>query len=368
VTYNYHVNPVYPASGEKNCSAQAIAITCPVLNCNVDLTPNSITLDAGGESNLVAAVSGVQGGTVEKVTFSLSPATPVIATFNPTEDSSYVYSSTVTGVLQGSANIEAKVYFVGVSDWVCKDSSPLTVRAPKAWFQTQEGDVHATTDIRDSIPSSATNKTFSFNEVGNYPGVVSYFGASPQFGSMPPVTVSSQGWLAKTGLTGRTFSFFYALVGSPTTVNFHDGDPLPTATGIYYATGNITLAGGAVGSGKVVIFVKNQGGAKVTIQGNITVAKGGFLAIITEGDIDVQGAVSRIEGFFSADGQFATSTGATAFVGEGIFLANSFSFGRNLVVDNKKFPAEKFIFRPDLLMNARDYLWLALHSWEELAP
>ena len=110
----------------------------------------------------------------------------------------------------------------------------------------------------------------------------------------------------------------------------------------------------------------------VTINNNIDVsstAPGGFLAIIASGDIIISPSVTNIEGVFVSDGVIRTS-GTSQLTGEGIFTGwGGFSLGRDLAdpADETQ-PAEKFIYRPDLQVNAYRYLLKQDMTWQEVNP
>jgi hypothetical protein len=110
----------------------------------------------------------------------------------------------------------------------------------------------------------------------------------------------------------------------------------------------------------------------VTIPNDIKVNKGGFLALASSGKITFAGSVANAQGMFVAD-TIDTGSSATAFAGEGIFAASTFSLGRDFNdARNRTTPAETFVARPDFLMSSyksKDQnLWWFFQKWQELAP
>jgi hypothetical protein len=92
--------------------------------------------------------------------------------------------------------------------------------------------------------------------------------------------------------------------------------------------------------------------------------------LIAAGNIDFSGNTLRAQGIFLADKKITTGVGSDAFAGEGSFVAGqSMILGRDLEDGRNRFePAEKFVFRPDLVVNSLRDLWSSSHVWEELAP
>ena len=94
------------------------------------------------------------------------------------------------------------------------------------------------------------------------------------------------------------------------------------------------------------------------INANITVANGGFLAFVVNGNVSVDPAVTDVQGLYVIDGVFASgTTGAedVALTTEGSIVAwGGVSLSRDLGSDNTLYPGEKFVYRPDLIVNMPD--------------
>lgn len=241
---------------------------------------------------------------------------------------------------------------------------------PGSWFQTKEGDVHAEGNLYSYVPDGviATGGYFCLAGDGNTPGVVSYgsdFDFKQGVGKGDD-RVSSTGWLTNTGFSRKKFNYFYQLLGSP---EEDYGGGLPADSGIYYTDDLLAVDNWNVPNGqKIVVLVDNE----VNINGNIDVALGGFLAIISSGKIKVAETVPQVEGVFITDKEFEVDSAGTEsdieFRGEGIFIAESFDLGRDLGDLNETIPVESFVYRPDFLINAHPELWVSSYSWQELAP
>jgi len=71
---------------------------------------------------------------------------------------------------------------------------------------------------------------------------------------------------------------------------------------------------------------------------------------------------------YIADGMIETGALTNQLNAEGIFTGwNGFNLQRDLP-DNSLLPAERFIYRPDLVRNAYHYLLKPKVSWQEVAP
>ncbi|MCX6817151.1 MAG: hypothetical protein NTZ93_04775 [Candidatus Beckwithbacteria bacterium] len=129
----------------------------------------------------------------------------------------------------------------------------------------------------------------------------------------------------------------------------------------------IILTGGnwSIDSGiKAVILVPND----LIITQNISVAKGGFLAIIASGNIEVEPSVKNLQGVYIADEVIDTGGLTNPLQAEGIFVGwGGINLQRNLT-DNSHLPAERFTYRGDLVVNAYRYLLKPHINWQEVAP
>ncbi len=243
------------------------------------------------------------------------------------------------------------------------------------WWQTQGGNIHADNgNISSTIPLSCFGSCLPYLiTTGNgATGLASFTGTV----DVAEGSLSQDGnnWEAKTEYKGLTTDFAYfrqRLSNDPDGIGDWDGS-LPASDGVYETAGAMTTSGGnwTVGSGRMVILLAD---GNVTINNNIDVsstAPGGFLAIIASGDIIISNsAVTNIEGVFVSDGVIRTS-GTSQLTGEGIFTGwGGFSLGRDLAdpADETQ-PAEKFIYRPDLQVNAYRYLLKQDMTWQEVNP
>jgi len=253
---------------------------------------------------------------------------------------------------------------------------PVSVVAPGPWWQTKDGDVHAKGDIASHIPAIAAvdNKYLSLTGDGGSPGVVSY-GSTLSLGS-GSVSKSDFFWQAKTDKGSKVnFDYLKNRLKVNTNNTFNPTQSLPNQDGTYYYPGNggeVSLLSSLnsdwnIGNHKIVLFVDN---ADVVIDHNITVNQGGFFALIVKGKLTFTGGVQNAQGFHLSNGDMTIQASSNKFQGEGSFISwGDIIFKRDRQdIDYNKTPAEFFVFRPDLLVNApKDFLFHPF-VFQEVAP
>jgi hypothetical protein len=241
-----------------------------------------------------------------------------------------------------------------------------------AWWQTVGGDVgansgHVTSILPDPVIFA------SMSDFGMDDGVLLYDnGYNLNWGSTPR-KFSDRNLIS--GATGTPFDdlgdnkegydhFSRLLSSEIQTLTLPVDASIPS--GVYF-TGSALPIGGFIldGNKKVVLLVNNS----VTITGNITVVDGSFFAVIAKNDITIQPGVLNVQGIYIADGDIDVGTGSLAFEGQGMFIGwNSVIMQRDLGALNATTPAEFFIYRPDLLINAPDEFRQSTYEWREVAP
>ncbi len=112
---------------------------------------------------------------------------------------------------------------------------------------------------------------------------------------------------------------------------------------------------------KLLILVDGS----VTITENLSVPKvagnPSFLGIIASGTINFASNVTHAQGWFLADTISIAADNSNQFIGEGSFVAlDGFSFNRDRGVLNNTTPAEEFVSRADLIINAPEPLRFSL--------
>jgi hypothetical protein len=99
----------------------------------------------------------------------------------------------------------------------------------------------------------------------------------------------------------------------------------------------------------------------------MTVVEGGFLAFIVQGTVEIGEEVDNIQGIYIADGELTINSGTERLFAEGTFVGwTDVTFGRENA--NYAVPAERFDYRPDLLLNAPAEFRKPARLWQEVAP
>jgi hypothetical protein len=229
-----------------------------------------------------------------------------------------------------------------------------------AWWQTVGGDVGANSgDVTSILPDPAIFASMS--DPGMDDGVLLYndYGYNLSWGSAPR-KFSDRNLIS--GATGKPYDDdglnkegfdHFSLLLSPEiqTLTLPVDASIPSGvylTGSALPISSFTLAGNK----KVVLLVNNS----VTITGDITVIDGSFFAVIAKNKITIQPGVTNVQGIYIADDQLVVSFSGDQLTGEGMFIGwAGVDLSRTLGSLNSTTPAEKFIYRPDFLLNAPDW-------------
>jgi len=371
-----------------------------------DISGTVFLMDAGAEAAMVGGYCGLQSGTAEagrpgggsQVTASEGGTGGVVQAGGdyaivdvPGSSSNSVTSSigdpsTWDCDCPGSCVYGGKTPSITGLDYYVTDEW-------QGWFQSQGGNLHAEGLLGDGnmtveIPAACEGDPncepylIIEDDVSEATGLASYTG-SLSVGD--DGEVSTDGWQAQTSFQGLQTGYDYftrILEDDPAGIGEWDGGlPEGEEIVVYSASGDKSTDGSwNVTGGKAVVILVD---GNVLIDENIEVEVGSFLAIIASGNITVNNDVVLVQGVYIADGVIATCQASECgnsdgdgdvsdeqLVAEGIFagwggvdLRRDFSSS-----DNNIFPAELFIYRPDLQMNAYKYLLRPHYTWEEKAP
>lgn len=253
-----------------------------------------------------------------------------------------------------------------------------------AWWQAEgagvySGDTSSGTTVLSSLPTSSDRMII--------PGVDGMVGAVVRASGDVSVggtgEVSDEGWKAISEYNGKRmdYTFFAGRMGiSTTTDSDWSGNDIDLSTiagsgkEAYYAepiSGNTITLGNdwSVGSGEsYVVFVDGD----LTINNDVIVTPGGFLAFVVNGDVAVDPSVTSMQGMYVMDGNWSSgTTGGTdvqLVTGGSIVAWGGVNLQRDLGSSNLSAPGEKFVYRPDLLVNMPDAMKNFLLNWQEVAP
>ena len=264
---------------------------------------------------------------------------------------------------------------------------PVTVRVtspPKDWWQVVDADIFTSGDLGSLVPDGLK---FELPGAGEYPGIPVYLG---NLNGITSENVSDTHWLVKsdygTKAKSYTYAFFERMAEGKAFTNLTgssiDWSLLPVATpdqGFkWYKTaeegGDFSLSktSGDIALGateKVIIFVNGN----LNIKKNIDVPAGtSNLVIFASGNITIDPAVTGVEGIFFAGGKFNTGTDGSdnPLVVEGSVVAlDGVELERNISdALSPTTPAEKFTYRPDLVLGLPTLFSSSRMEWREVAP
>ncbi len=291
------------------------------------------------------------------------------------------------------------------------------VRQFGSWFQVEGGNVFGRNGIIDEIPStcldadkldscgsvpvggSGTKKSpFQFatplqlglkNQKGKIEktGIVNTAVGTIDLGQAANAVISVTGDNATSGYEGARYdyNYFFSKTARLPKQNW-DGNSLPqdAENFLYSSSGDIVLpfddvriplsykANGQVKTwGDNLVVLLHEG--NITIDKNLSVPEGSYLAIIASGKITFAPGVTEADGVFIANVIELASTGDVAtdqqFQGNGTFVGwNGVLISRDLGIRNNAMPTARFAFRADFPINAPEALKVPQISWKEVAP
>jgi len=301
--------------------------------------------DAGGGSSVSVDAGGSGGGVAGDGTYSVVDVPTGLG---------YIASLTIGDPANYSCECPSGCSQGAVSSPQAGVNFYLT-NFKEAWFQVEGGNLHADSgNVSSPIPDTCSGVCEPYlivEDAGGATGAVSYTGTY-EIGDGDGVGEDGSDWTLNTEYKGQQTGYGYF---------------------------NRILEEDPAG-------VESWGGDKpndLVIDVNIDVAVGGFLAIISSGNISIGDEVTNIEGVYIADGIIATcesfecgnSEGSgdvtdEQLIVEGILVGwGGVDLRRNFASsDSNLYPTELFIYRPDLQVNAYQYLLRSHYTWEEKAP
>lgn len=399
-------------TGWKSCSAtdhKYLAVTPHEVELPVVVYSDPTSLCTG---TTLAGDDGYPGGTFSVENLSVVE-TPLIATgvsgshtftVNGRMGIPYKYGVSFVNSGPGSADWFLSPYCPSTYEvYVTDVLSPLGARefyvtqSADPWFQILGGDAGSNGNLSAAIPA---NKTLMADNNLNSSGVALAAGvATVTGGTYGPI---NRNWSAGSSAfflpprEGYTyFSRLYEMGSAPANglaeVMDWDTEPYKTETNVtggmenaYYRQGNLELSDSPPADFvKRTVFVDGD----LTISSDIIVDIGDFLAFIVSGSITIGPNVSVVQGVYIADGQLriedGEGSGGYSFLdsprqleARGIFVGwSGVALERDLVsgsggdeTENNLYPASRFIYRPDFLVNAPAGLKRFSIGWQEVAP
>lgn len=268
-------------------------------------------------------------------------------------------------------------------------------RSLGSWWQVESfggkggGHVYARGNLSDPIPGGCTGSCQPYLMVvgaGDDPGVVGYGGTTAYFGGGSVSSDPTKQWLTQTSYDGRRYGygFYFNQLGfRPSSLPDYEGTGLDDVLKPVSRPDNAYLARGGtmrirspwnVGSSDVVVFLVE---GDLSIENEISVTPGGFLAFLVTGNITIDSSVdsedglAALAGVYVADGVIRTGVTDTKLIVEGTFVGWSGVVLERTFLSGERAnsePAEVFRYRPDLKLNVPSFLKRPKIDWQEVAP
>ncbi len=133
----------------------------------------------------------------------------------------------------------------------------------------------------------------------------------------------------------------------------------------YKTISNLQLKEESLDESKLVVFVNGS----LTVNNNLSFDDGkGNAIFVASGDIIVKPSVTDLEGIYMANGRFITEPSTNQLNVEGMVYSREAPSLQREIPPNS-LPAEKFIFRPDIVFNLpRIFTKREIVSWSEVLP
>ncbi len=252
------------------------------------------------------------------------------------------------------------------------------------WWQAVGGNVHGQNGIGSIIPGSilpTTNQKLILADADGRTGVLSYGVplVGQELGTNTNATVGApqiesvyDGLRYDYNFYKTRMDIFASTVWDGGAISYDDAGK---GYQIFKHTGPVTLDGLSLsGSQKVILLIDGS----VTVNQDIIVPSGAFLAIIANGNITFNYNVNFAQGWFVAENINIPchDTGAAGcdkddiqFVGEGSFVGwTGINLERDMGGDNNQAPSEKFTYRADMLLNAPDPMRVYTKKFSPFVP
>ena len=370
-------------AGRFGSSVQALL---PFGCCTFDYETQSLTGVGDSITTTTSSRSIPPGRSVNSVTYSFEGGVNN-AIIDPDPDPNTTIID-ITALQIGTGNYRA--YMILDDGTACDDYFDITVSAPTAWSQFENGSIMTDGSINIPVP---LGNYLMIDGPGGYPGIPIAGGSI----SYAPGFLSTRNWSVPNAPP-------YA--GTlPAYANFRDRIPSaavntlgasadqatllsgsvdhPSGSGYYYfehdgSTGNLTIEDTGdidIGTNKIVIFVDGD----VNIESKIRLTKGlGFFMLIASGNITVDPSVGgdandvpELEGVYFTDGDFVPGTLGSG-LDQQLHVRGVVVAGNRVVLERSTaftdIPGELFEYGVDQSMLIPPALSSRAMTWKEVLP
>ncbi|MBI3954515.1 hypothetical protein HY333_00575 [Candidatus Collierbacteria bacterium] len=383
--------------GSDNCAGVPLTD-----NCQANISGTFFDASDLSDCAAMAAAPKITGGTIQIDSSLYAP--PV--SYTPSFNGSGVYSQTVRSPETYSLTVNPGGGYIAAPKFVCQGSwAAFPGSAPGCgsqpceagtfdfgfwriyggWWQATGGSVYGGTGITSIIPASlpVAEQYLILDDANGQNGVALFRTGSVDLGTAPLAAVSASGWQASSGINHSRrgdFNYNYYLNKMnliPKTSWNGSGKPaftpIPGKDYQVFTSDTATIDFNLAAGEKMVFLVSGDVTIPGDASGNVDVPEGSFLSVIAGGDITISSAARQIEGWYNGENLTVQSIGDEAtelqFVGEGAFIGwETLVLSRDRGVTNNTEPAEKFIARPDFMVNAPEVMKVVRATWKEVAP
>lgn len=266
----------------------------------------------------------------------------------------------------------------------------------EGWWQASSGDIHADSsgggdNIDSAIPDTCADIAtcnpyiLANSEDDILQGLLTHTNGTIDAGEGDE---AESGWELTSDYTGdlTDYDYFYSLAQDYDVLPEEEWDgeePTEDVNYVYSDDTTIDIDQAWLSDyDKKAVFYFGGGTADndvtLNINDNVSLASGGFVGFIVDGNVNISSDVEGFEGVIIADGRIAiNSTGSNddnQFNGQGMFIAwSGFDLNRNLGFDagggdNRTSPAELFTYDPELMFSAPSALKKPNYTWVEVTP
>lgn len=329
------------------------------------------------------------------VTGAVTTATSTSISYNDATDTNGLYTISARSPSTYNLTIDPTADFVTAPKLTCQASSVTFtgqgqtatnnfgfLRIYGGWFQAINGSVYGRTGIESTTPGTMplADRHLILADASGTDGLAYYQSGTLNLGNYPGVTVSETGSNANSGYDGDPANYTYWKVKMATfDKTVWNGLSQPVYNGgvnnyeIYTYTGDVTMDWSPAAGERVIYLINGN----VAVSGNITVptSSPSFLMVAANGTITFNTDVTRVDGWWVGNSlnfpcvDTAPLDGVcdetdVQFQGQGSFVGyDSITLSRDQNIINNSQPAELFTYRPDLLVNAPEPLYVSKFIW-----
>jgi hypothetical protein len=120
------------------------------------------------------------------------------------------------------------------------------------------------------------------------------------------------------------------------------------------------------------VLVRKAGEGEFTIDRDVSIARGGFLGVMSEGNLEIAGEVNALDGLYLANGDVTIADGASQLTVNGMVVGDADFTGTQGVVVNRDIgtssPSVVFNYDPNLVFSMPRELWKKRFDYQYLLP